>query len=36
MLRGLGFEDLHSSIAHVIERGEQQYPVFLVSGRKTG
>jgi ubiquinone/menaquinone biosynthesis C-methylase UbiE len=31
---GLGFEDLHSSIAYVIDRGEKRYPVFLVSGRK--
>ena len=35
-LRGLGFEDTQSSIAHVIDRGERQYPVFLVSGRKPG
>ena len=36
ILRGLGFEETRGSIAHVIERGEKQYPVFLVSGRKAG
>jgi len=35
ILRGLGFEEICSSIAHVIDRGEKRYPVFLVSGRKT-
>lgn len=33
-LRGLGFEDLHNRIAHIIDRGEKRYPVFLVCGRK--
>ncbi|MHB0938966.1 MAG: hypothetical protein ACYDCO_22660 [Armatimonadota bacterium] len=34
-LRGLGFDDLRHGIAHVIDRGEKRYPVFLVSGRNT-